>query len=135
MTTNNHRPPASPSEAPNHVQTPHGLAVVALVAVAFGVQVPDEDLGRDATSTGDRIVLRSAIGNHPDSYAVFERAIESGGRWHRVTGDLTAAELVNWSDHRQRAGCSAGAFEVWLDRVAGLDPGRVTTDGADGAKP
>jgi hypothetical protein len=134
MTANEHTPSSTPNEAPHHVQTPLGVATVSFVAVAFGVQVTAAEVGRGATCPGDRIVLRSTIDNHADTYAVFERATKPGARWHRVSDDLTAAELVNWNEHRRKAGClPTEAFEVWLDRVADSGASSPTASGLDGA--
>jgi hypothetical protein len=136
MTRDEDTPLPGPNEAPHHVRTPLGTAVVSFVAVAFGVQIADQSARCDVTIRGDRIVLRSAIDNQPHTYAVFERATESGGRWRGVTNDLAATELVNWNDHRRDAGDRpAGAFEVWLDRVADSRSSHTDASETDSAAP
>lgn len=109
----NNVPASPPNEAPYRVQTPAGPAVVTLVSVARGVELP-------GGASGDRVILRSTVAGHPDVYAVFERAADPGGRWRRVTDELTLADLDTWTAHRRATSSTLGsAFESWIQRMTG----------------
>lgn len=97
-------------ELPCPVDTPNGRSTVTFVAVAVGVA----PTGNDTGGSGDRLILRLSTDNEPDRYAVFERT--AAQPWCRVTRDLTAAELADWTNYRQMSPDTAdSSFERWIE--------------------
>lgn len=103
----------TPNELPWPPNRQNGSSTVALVAVAIGVHLTETG------GQGDRLILRSTMDGRPDRYGVFERANAPAARWHRVTDDLTAAELDDWPARRRTGvGRVDRSFERWLERLA-----------------